>query len=162
MAEKKVTTTVEADSITWEFSTGEKVTVKPADFKGGIQKHLLLHGLRQKLGDSYSGEDASKCHAIFSGVLKALKEERWTVRVAGGGPRVSQLADALARVMKQPIELCTTKIASMTDEQKIATKKHPDIIAALAAIKLEKAQAEAVAATKAAKESGKEVAPLTL
>lgn len=162
MAERKVTTTVEADSITFAFSTGEKDTVKPSDFKPSIQKHLMLHGLRQKLGDSYSGEDADKCHKIFSGVLKALQEERWTVRVAGGGPRISQLADALARVMKKPVDLCIEKIAGMSDEEKLATKKHPDIIVALAAIKLEKAQAEVVASTKAAKDSGKEVAPLSM
>ena len=85
MAEKKVSKTVSDTAVTFEFATGEVEEVSPSDLPAEIQKQLILHGLSQKLGDSYSGEDADKCHAIFSGVLKNLVEGNWSARSGGGG-----------------------------------------------------------------------------
>ena len=73
------------DGVTFTFATGETEVVKPADLPAEIQKQLMLHGLSQKLGDSYSGEDADKCHAVFTGVLKNLTEGSWSARSGGGG-----------------------------------------------------------------------------
>jgi hypothetical protein len=114
-------------------------------FTGEIQKQLMLHGASQKLGDSYSGEDADKCHAIFVGVLKNLQDGNWSARAGGGGgsPRISQLAEALSRAANETVEACVAKLSEMSDDEKKAVKAHPAIAAALAAIKLEKAQAEA-------------------
>lgn len=144
MGERKVSKTVTDEGVKFEFATGEVVEVKCGDFKGDIQKQLMLHGLSQKLGDSYSGEDSDKCHTIFQGVLKNLSEGNWSARAGGGGAgRISQLAAALARAAGEPIEKCVEKLSEMDDATKKTVREHPAVQAALAEIKLEKAQADA-------------------
>jgi hypothetical protein len=146
MADRKVTKTVddEKGTITFEFATGETEVVDVSKFGAPIQKNLLLHGASQKLGDSYSGEDADKCHAIFMGTLKNLEDGNWSIRTGGGGAqRISQLAEALSRAAGEPVEACVAKLATMDDDEKKAVKAHPAIAAALAEIKLEKAKADA-------------------
>lgn len=128
------------------------VEVSPKDFTPEIQRQLMIHGLSQKLGDSYAGEDADKCHAIFTGTLKSLTDGTWSSRSGGGGgPRISQLAEAFSRAVGQPVEACVSKLAEMTDDQKAAVRKHPQVVSALAEIKLEKAKADAKKAKEASK-----------
>jgi len=160
MAEKKVSKAVSDTAVTFEFATGEVVEVSPKDFSGDIQKQLMLHGLSQKLGDSYSGEDADKCHAIFTGVLANLNDGNWSARAGGGGaPRISQLADALARETGETVEKCVEVLAAMDDDKKKAVRSHPSIQVHLSQIKLEKAAADA---EKLKAELGDDIAPLTL
>jgi len=161
MADRKVSKTVddEAGTIAFEFATGENEVVDVSKFTAEIQKQLLLHGASQKLGDSYSGEDADKCHSIFTGVLKNLVDGNWSARSGGGGARISQLAEALSRAAGEVIEICVEKLSGMDEAQKKTVRDHPAVQAAIAEIKLEKATAEA-ARLKA--ELGDDVAPLTL
>jgi len=161
MAEKKVSKAVSDTAVTFEFATGEVVEVSPKDFSGDIQKQLMLHGLSQKLGDSYSGEDADKCHSIFTGVLVNLNEGNWSARAGGGGsPRISQLAEALALETGETVEKCVEILSAMDDDKKKAVRVHPAIQVQLSQIKLKKAAADAEKLK--AELGGKEVAPLTL
>jgi len=163
MAETKVKKTVEEDgSITFEFASGETEKVSPGDFSAEIQKQLMTHGLSQKLGDSYSGEDTDKCHAVFLGVKKNLEDGNWSARSGGGGgPRVSQLAAALARVTGEPIEKCVEKLSALDDDKKKAVQAHPDIQLAIAEIKQEAAAAKAAKLREEAAK-GEGAAPLKL
>lgn len=161
MADKKVTKLINEDgSLTFEFATGEVETVKPGDFDNEIQKQLLIHGASQKLGDSYSGEDADKCHAVFVGVLKNLTSGNWSARSGGGSsPRISQLAEALSRETGEDLAKCVETLAAMDDDQKKGVRGHPAIQVQLGQIKLEKAQADA---KKLKDELGDNVEPLKL
>ena len=146
MADRKVTKSVddEKGTIAFVFASGETETVDVAKLPAEIQKQLMLHGASQKLGDSYSGEDADKCHTIFKGVLKNLVEGNWSARSGGGGsPRISQLAEALSRAAGETVEACVEKLSEMDDDTKKQIRAHPAVQAALAEIKLEKATAEA-------------------
>lgn len=146
MADRKVSKTIddEKGTITFEFATGENEIVDVSKLPAEIQRQLMLHGASQKLGDSYSGEDADKCHAIFSGVRKNLEDGNWSARAGGGGsPRISQLAEALAKAANETVEACVAKLSEMDDESKKAVRAHPAVQAALAEIKLAKAQADA-------------------
>lgn len=147
MADRKVSKTVDVDTgtITFVFATGEEETVDVTKLPAETQKQLMLHGASQKLGDSYSGEDADKCHTILMGVLKNLQEGTWSARAGGGGgsPRISQLAEALHIVTGQPVEDMVEKLSAMDDETKKGVRAHPQVQAALAQIKLEKAQKDA-------------------
>lgn len=147
MADRKVTKTVDVDagSITFVFATGETETVDVTTLPAETQKQLMLHGASQKLGDSYSGEDADKCHTIMMGVVKNLTEGTWSARSGGGGgsPRISQLAEALSRAAGEPLDACVEKLSAMDDDVKKQVRAHPAVQAALAEIKLEKAQADA-------------------
>lgn len=160
MAEKKVSKSVSDTAVTFEFATGEVEEVSPKNFSAEIQKQLMLHGLSQKLGDSYSGEDADKCHSIFGGVLKNLVDGNWSARAGGGGaPRISQLAEALARETNESVEKCVGILSAMDDDKKKAVRAHPAIQVQLSEIKLEKAAADA---KKLKEELGDDVVPLTL
>lgn len=163
MADRKVTKEVDdqAGNIVFTFATGEVETVDVSAFSGEIQKQLLLHGASQKLGDSYSGEDADKCHAIFVGVLKNLTDGNWSARSGGtGSPRISQLAEALSRAVPgESVEACVEKLSAMDDETKKAVRGHPAVQAALAEIKLEKAIADAA---KLKAELGDDIPALTI
>ena len=160
MAEKKVSKSVSDTAVTFSFATGEEVAVSPKDFSNEIQAQLMLHGLSQKLGDSYSGEDADKCHSIFTGVLANLAEGNWSARAGGGGaPRISQLAEALARETGEDVAKCVETLAAMDDDKKKAVRSHPAIQVQLSQIKLEKAAADA---EKLRAELGDDIAPLTL
>lgn len=146
MADRKVTKSVddEKGTIEFVFATGETETVDVSKLPADIQKQLLLHGASQKLGDSYSGEDADKCHTIFSGVLKNLVDGNWSARSGGGGAtRISQLAEALAKAAGETVEACVAKLSEMDEDTKKQIKAHPAVQAALAEIKLAKATAEA-------------------
>lgn len=147
MADRKVTKTVddEKGTITFEFASGETEVVDVTKLSADIQKQLMLHGGSQKLGDSYSGEDADKCHTIFMGVLKNLTEGNWSARSGGGGsPRISQLAEALSRSVEGlSVDDAVAKLSEMDDDTKKQVRAHPAVQAALAEIKLEKATAEA-------------------
>lgn len=147
--EKKVSKTVREDKsgIDFEFADGSTLEVNVADIPEDIKQHLVIHGLSQKIGDSYSGENAENCFTIADTVYKSLKEGKWSARTGGaGGPRISQLAEALSRATGQDVSECVSKIAEMTDEEKAGLRAHETIKAKIAEIKLEKAQADAEAA----------------
>lgn len=156
MAERKVSKTVREDlsGVDFEFHDGAVMEVNVADLPADIVKQLVVHGVSQKIGDSYAGEDAENCMTIAQATLKNLLDGNWSTRTGGGGPRISQLAEALARCTGQEVSACVAKIAEMSDDDKKAVRAHPKVQAALAEIKLEKAQADAAKAAETAGEEG--------
>ena len=134
--------------VTIAFADGKPLTVNLADLPDEMVGHLALHGLSQKLGDSYSGEqDIASARALAAAVAERLREGNWkAVREGGGGGRISDLAQALSNVTGQPLEECVTKLADMEKDQKSGLRKHPKIKAELAKIAAERA---ATAAAKA-------------
>lgn len=155
MAEKKVSKTVSETGVTFEFHDGETLSANLSELSPDMVNKLAIHGLSQKVGDSYSGEDAANCQTIAETTWKALVEGNWSTRAGGGGgPRISQLAEALSRATGQEIQDCVAAIADMDDEQKKDLRAHPEIKAILAEIKLEKAKAEAEKAAGEASEGG--------
>jgi hypothetical protein len=156
--ETKATKAVSDDFsvITFTFSDGDEVLeVRPREFSTEIQAALLAHGVAQKLGDSYAGVDAAQAHVAAKAVLAALQEGKWSQRVEGSsGPRVSQLAEALAAVSGRTLDECVAKIATMTDEEKKGLRSHPSIVQKLAEIKLLKAQEAARKAAEKAAAAG--------
>lgn len=125
--------------------SGNSIEVDVKDFNKDITKYLTLHGLSQKLGDAGAGRSPADTEAHVIAVLDALKEgKRGVARAAGegGAPRVTQLAEALARITGQEVADCVDKIAEMSDEQKKGLRAHPQIKTAIAEIKVEKLAAE--------------------
>jgi hypothetical protein len=150
MAEKKVTKSIAEDNsgVGFTFADGSVLTANLSELSDEMRTQLALHGLSQKIGDSYAGEDAENCETIAGKVWEQLVEGNWSVRTGGGaGPRISQLAEALSRATEESVQDCVAKIADMDDETKKSVRSHPTIKAHLAQIKLEKAEAEATKAT---------------
>ena len=115
-----------------------------------------MHGLSQKLGDSYAGADIAESFGRCSAVAGDLKDGNWSTRVAASGPRTTQLAEALAAATGKTLEEAAAKLETLDEEGKKGLRAHPQIKVQLAEIKAKKA---AEAAAKAAADVG-DAAPL--
>jgi len=126
-----------------EFSSGERLAANLADLTAEIITQLALHGLSQKLGDSYAGEkDVSVAKVKAGKVLERLVAGDWrAVREGGGGGRITDLAQALADITGRTIEEAVSRIEDMDKDEKSALRKHKKIKARLAEIAYERAKA---------------------
>lgn len=138
-----------AETGDYEFHFGNGHTIKGniKDFSHEIQRELLMHGLLQKVGDSYSGAKGDFAKAIESaqGVVDQLREGKWTAgRVAAErGPKIGELVEAVARLQKKPVAEVAAILEKADDGKRKALRSHPAVKAAIAAIRAEKAAAAA-------------------
>lgn len=137
------------------FKTGEKRDVELGKLPESIVTQLAMHGLSQKLGDSYASVkgDVAKAIVLFDGVLKQLQEGEWAkARGDGdsGGSRVTELAEAIARFQNVPVEKAQQVIGQASDENVKAWKQSPKLKAIIAQIRAEKAAKRAQEAEKEA------------
>lgn len=133
------------------FANGNKREVIITDLPQEIQLNLALHGLSQKLGDSYASVkgDVGLAEQKFDAVLKQLMNGEWAAKREGeGASKVTELAEAIARIKNVPIEKANAAVAQATDEQIKGWKANASVKAVIAQIRAEKAQA------RAAKEQG--------
>ena len=152
MAERKVAKDPTDTGVDFTFHDGTVMNAVLADLSPEMISKLAIHGMSQKIGDSYSGEEASNCQTIAEKTYETLLKGEWSTRSGGGGPKISQLAEALARATRQEVQDCVGKIAEMDDDKKKDLRAHPQIKAFMAEIKLEKATADAAKAAAAAGE----------
>jgi len=167
----KAKKTVEGSVISITFNDADSTVVALDVMKclPEIQLKLALHGASQKGGDSYAGvgDDIPAAIVNATRVFKDLIEGNWTTRVSGvGGPRITLLAEALARVGTMQaqqadanaeaitLEQALAVIEMLSDEDKKDMRADPQIKAVSAEIKLERAQAEAEKVRAEAAEAG--------
>ncbi len=129
-----------------------------ADLPADVVIRLAVHGLSQKLGDSYASAKSQEnplgwAKNRVAEVIAQLKEGDWRV-VTEGGPRITMLAKGLARATGQTLERCVEVITEKEDSldedgfkawQK-ALRAQPAIKKASADIRSEEAAAAAVKA----------------
>lgn len=121
----KKTTSIDDQSVTIKFEDDSSASLSLTDLTPEITMQLALHGLSQKLGDSYAGpEKRALAPEVVAGVIQGLKDGNWTVR-GEGGTRVTQLARALVLYMKEQGQEITEqdaaeKLHGMEDENKKA------------------------------------------
>lgn len=154
---KKVVS-VEAGTVTFDFENGKSAAFDLSKVSPEIMRRLALHGASQKVGDSYAGAGESADPAAYAEqavaeTIAQLYAGDWRV-TAAGGPRVSDLATAIARLSGQSVEAVTEQLAKASDEQKKELRKHPQVAATLAAIKAENAAKRAAKLAEAAKDGG--------
>lgn len=153
MASKKATKKITETGISIEFETGQTLDIELSSLSDEMQKKLALHGLSQKVGDSYAGAEADESFELAAAVHERLKNNDWTVTRAGGGAaRVSMLVEALAAATGKDPEETLAVVSAMDDDAKKQLKKHPAIAAELARLSAERAveKAKAAAASAAA------------
>ncbi len=134
-------------SLTFEWADETKTKVSLGDFDADTIQRAALHGLAQKLGDSYAGVlgDVELAKNNLGEVLTALKEGDWNRKgVLTGGIWV----EALAQAAKVPFAEALEKWTDMPDSEKKAVKKHPDV--KLAKLEIEQAKAKKAAAASTA------------
>jgi hypothetical protein len=108
----------------------------------------LVHGISQKVGDSYAGAKAEENPLAFAKqsaeetIAQILRGE-WRAASSGGGPRVTDLAVAFSRVTGKTVEECVEYIGTLDEAQTKELRGKAKVKAALAAITAEKAIAKA-------------------
>jgi hypothetical protein len=136
--------------VTLAFADGVKLVAQLANIPQDIVNRLALHGLSQKLGDSYAsagekGWSISDCRDEAQRVLDNLIGGVWAAK--GGGTGVTILAEALARVAGKAIDEAVDVITGLSDDQRKALEKDARIKAAMLDIKAERAKERAEAMT---------------
>lgn len=148
----------DGQSAVFTFANGHTLAVNLSDIPATIQQRLVLHGLGQKIGDSYAGVKGIVDDAIENAeaIVEMLKAGEWTERAEGVGPRPSMVADAIADALrKQGEAVDETRMAAIREKVKDkATRegalKNPLIKAVYEQMRLVKAQERTDAALKAA------------
>ncbi|MHC4620527.1 MAG: hypothetical protein ACYTEQ_22495 [Planctomycetota bacterium] len=147
MPQRKIATKVVVDeSLVITFDDGDRYQINPVDLPEAIQEQALLHGLKQKLGDSWANCDGNidEAKGEFLAVLEALKAGDWNRRATGTGGLLPQ---ALANVTNRTLEECIAKVRELSDDERKALTKHAGIVAALAEIRATRAAEKAAQAT---------------
>lgn len=129
------------------FANGHKSEVELGSLPPNIQNMLALHGLAQKLGDSYASVKGDVAAAVekYTAVLNQLMAGEWKkAREAGeGGARTTELAAAIARFKNVEVERANAVVAKATPEQIKTWKGNAKIKAIIAEIRAENAKARA-------------------
>lgn len=143
--------TVGADAVTFAFANGQEVVAVLDELPNDIVRRLALHGLSQKVGDSYAGaESVTEAAAMAANVVSNLVAGLWAAKAARGG----KIVEAIHRALGVSLEDALAKWSVMDDGAKKAVKAHPDIKRALAEIEAERAAALAGAASGDAEDLG--------
>lgn len=146
----------DSNGIDFNFTHGEVLECTIENLSPEIQRHLMIHGLSQKVGDSYAGVDTpEECFEVASDMYRRLTEGDWKqVRAASSTPRTSQLLEAIVRVTGRSTEEVQIMLDSKSDDEKKAIRKNAQVGAAIAQIQAERAAEKAAKAAEDAKEAG--------
>lgn len=141
---------IEGTTLTFEWADESDTSYDLSMYPPEIVEMLATHGLKQKLGDSYSGAtnngwDIDRCKAEVADVSASLVGGDWN-RKGGGGSSGGIWVEALARATGETVEAALEAWNEMDDEVRTETKKHPQVKLAKAEIDMERAKAKAAAA----------------
>ena len=136
----------EANGVEFTFVGSEPILIKLADFSEEVQQHFALHGISQKLGDSYSSAKGVVADALtfFNQTLEQLRKGDWRAARGEGEskPRTTELAAALARIKNEDVEVIAKQLLALTDDQRKAFRSNERVKAVISLIRAEKAQAK--------------------
>ncbi len=134
--------------IVFSFGNGSRMEFDTDELPEAMVRRLELHGLSQKLGDSYANMSKSRDFAgaydAVDAVWEALKAGNWNVK--GDGASVQDLAKALAKLKKCSVEQASTAIGAMDEDMLAKVKSHPEVKKVLAELRAERAAQAAKAA----------------
>lgn len=162
----KKTVDTDSRSVTILLGDGSSTTHSLSDLPAEIVTQLALHGLSQKLGDSYSGAANAVAEGEAPDAVTYAKEtiaRVWATLTAGdwsatrsGGGAISMLARAVAEVLGiEPAE-AAAKLEGMEKEAKKKVQSSPKVAVVLARMKAENAARAAARAQAAADEGSSE------
>lgn len=151
MAKKIVDTTAKTVTFQIDDDTSEIFQLDNVSPEMVIQ--LALHGASQKIGDSYAGAAAATENSDMTvadyvksqvaGGIEQLYNDDWSIRTGGSaGPRVTDLARALAELYNVTEAEAAEKVAEMDSDQKKAVRKHPAVLPIIERISLERKKAK--------------------
>lgn len=143
--------------IQFTFEDGRSLSIDANALAEKIKFRALVHGLSQKVGDSYAGAKAEADPVAFSyeaakGTIEQILAGDWKA-AREGGPRVTDLAKACAIVTGQTLEEAVAFVGQLDEDATKALRKKPKIAAALAKMAADKAIEKANKAAEAAANS---------
>lgn len=132
------------DGVDFEFTNGETLTANLGMLPEDIITRLAVHGLSQKIGDSYAsanekGWSVDECRDQALSVYNSLMDGNWA---SSGGSGTNILAEAVARITGLDVDECAAKVRGMTDEERKELAKRADVKAVVLDIKAERAKAK--------------------
>ena len=133
--------TVVGTTLTFAWADESTTVVNLEDFSPELIERAAMHGLSQKLGDSYSGiKNVDDAQFAMREVIESLSAGDWNRKgEAAGGVWI----EAIVQASGQAIADVVAKWAEMDDAAKAAVKKNPQVKLAKAMIDAAKAQAKA-------------------
>lgn len=133
------------EGASFSFADGTTLKVELNDLSDSTLARLTVHGLLQKVGDSYSGINNIKDAVIAAqATINSLIKGDWSTRGEAGG----MLLDALIEYFdgQQTEEQVRAKFHNMDADTKKTLKAHPKIKGIMARMLAERAEAAAEAA----------------
>lgn len=131
-----------ATGVLFEFNDGSEIRASLSQLSDKMIDELAVHGLKQKIGDSYAGckGDGRLAATLAKQVYDNLQNGIWATRVSNAGI----LLEALIRIFPDADagELAS-KLASASTEEKTAMRKNAQVKAMIKKIELERAEAAA-------------------
>lgn len=170
MAFAKKTVDTEARVVKILLEDGAEMNFDLGSLSPEIVTQLALHGLSQKLGDSYAGAEAAVAEGEAEskvGFAKGSLTRVWTQLSAGewsakreGTGGIPLLARAIAEVLGIAPEEAAAKLEGMDKETKKKVQGSPKVALALANLKAAAATRAAERAAAVAAQGGEDVAGL--
>ncbi len=137
---------IESKTVTFSFLNEDELICRLADLPDEIQNKLMLHGLSQKVGDSYAqAENIEAGFISATDVYTNLVNNSWSTKTSRGG----KIVEALAAFSGKPMAECLEVYSKMDDKAKAVLRKHPSIKLELATIEAKRAKAAAESVTEA-------------
>ena len=146
---------VDARAVTILFEDDRTVVINLDDLSDDMVRRAALHGLSQKLGDSYAGaktatedgaDPVSWSFEQADDMATRIKAGEWAApRAAGTGTASapSILAEAVAMATGKDVADVIKVLADATKEQKTALRKNPAVAKAIAEVKAKREAAKA-------------------
>lgn len=141
--------------VTFTFGNGTVIELDSNKLGEDMRKQLMLHGISQKVGDSFAGVRGNFVEGVgnaqdtvdqlLAGVWKAARDD-------DAKPRLAELAAAIARIKDVPLEQATAAVEKGTDDQRKAWRSNAKVKAVIAQLRAEKAAAALQEAEKAGEE----------
>lgn len=137
------------------------LSVNLKDLPKEILTNLALHGIAQKVGDSYAGVKVqSEAVDKAKAVADRLVAGDWRAARQAASPRATQLAEALATAFGKTLEEANAALAKLSEDQIKELRKRPAIKLELQKIQAKKAAAKAKELEKEAAQDKKSMADL--
>lgn len=165
-----------ATGLRWEFSNGETRTVLLSEIEewdAEVRTVAMLHGIKQKLTDEYSG--VSKSHpenpaaaavVLFDEMLDNLTSGIWGEKSGRGGPRLNDILTAYAELIRETGKdvteemLAEWRVALKDDAKRAAVAGDPRVAAKVERIRADRAAERAAASAAAAAKATGDISTL--
>lgn len=137
--------------VRFNFTDGSEQILDTNALAADMQMRLRVHGALQKIGDSYAGVKGNVAEAKqnVEDMISQLTSGAWKGERGDAGPRLGELAEAIAEIKGAPLEAvkaAVEKAAKESPEQVKAWRTNAKVKATIAAIRARNAQKELEAA----------------